>query len=89
MPANNGTNGFASWWKCWWQLLVFAASVLVGWGIAWATLDARVDTVCVETARNTKQIETIAPRLEDLSRDMTEMKTDVRWMRESMESQHE
>ena len=46
-------------------------------------------TRLTDTARNTKQIETIAPKIEGLSEDMAELKTDVRWMRESMERQHE
>lgn len=85
MAANGNGNGFVAWWRCWWQFLAAASAALVGWGIAWATLDARVDAVCVESAQNRRQIEAIAPEIEDLSRDITELKTDVRWIRESLE----
>ena len=87
MPAGNGSNGnsIAAWCRSWWQAIVFVAALLIGWGVAWATLDARVDITSDACNDNRKQIEALVPEVNDLSEDIREVKTDVRWIRESME----
>jgi len=82
-------NSIAAWLRSWWQLVIAVAAILVGWGVAWATLDARIDAVCAESATTRKQVEAIAPEIQRLSQDMAVLRTDVRWIRGSIEGRRE
>jgi len=78
-------NSVATWVRAWWQLIVAGATLLVGWGVAWATLDARIDAVCAESATTRKQVEAIAPEIQRLSQDIAVLRTDVRWIRDTID----
>lgn len=78
-------NSVAVWIRAWWQLIVAAVALLVGWGVAWATLDARIDAVCAESATTRKQVEAIAPEIQRLSQDIAVLRTDVRWIRDTID----
>lgn len=74
-------NSVATWVRAWWQLIVAGATLLVGWGMAWATLDARIDAVCAER-------EFIVPEIQRLSQDIAVLRNDVSWIRETIEGRH-
>ena len=82
-------NSVATWVRAWWQLIVAGATLLVGWGMAWATLDARIDAVCAESATTSKQMEFIVPEIQRLSQDIAVLRTDVSWIRETIEGRRE
>ena len=85
MTTIDAGNSIAAWLRAWWQLIVAGATLLVGWGMAWATLDARIDAVCIESATTRKQVEAIAPEIQRLSQDIAVLRTDVRWIRDTLD----
>lgn len=85
MATIDAGNSIAAWLRTWWQLIVAAVALLVGWGVAWATLDARIDAVCAESATTRKQVEAIAPEIQRLSQDIAVLRTDVRWIRDTID----
>ena len=85
MATIDAGNSIAAWLRAWWQLIVAAVALLVGWGVAWATLDARIDAVCAESATTRKQVEAIAPEIQRLSQDIAVLRTDVRWIRDTLD----
>jgi hypothetical protein len=85
MATIDAGNSIAAWLRAWWQLIVAAVALLVGWGVAWATLDARIDAVCAESATTRKQVEAIAPEIQRLSQDIAVLRTDVRWIRDTID----